>query len=56
MGDKWEGGLKNLKKWMMSYMDGPFPFFKNKWSLLDLHDDKPQNVSEFLFLLLVFYF
>ena len=28
-------------------MDGPFPFFKNKWSLLDLHDDKPQNVSEF---------
>ena len=40
----------------MSYMDGPFPFFKNKWSLFDLHDDKPQNVSEFLFLLLVFYF
>ena len=23
MGDKGEGGVKNLKKWVMSFMDGP---------------------------------
>ena len=29
MGDKGEGGLKNLKKWVTSYMDGP----KTIWTL-----------------------
>ena len=24
MGDKGEGGVKNLKKWVTSFMDGPF--------------------------------
>ena len=25
MGDNGEGGVKNLKKWVMSFIDGPVP-------------------------------
>ena len=28
--DKGEGGVKNLKKWVTSFMDCPFPYLKNK--------------------------
>ena len=27
MGDKGEGRVKNLKKWVPSFMDGPLPIF-----------------------------
>ena len=27
MGDKWEGGVKNIKKWVKSFMDGPLHCF-----------------------------
>ena len=27
MGDKGEGGVKNIKKWVTSFMDGPISIF-----------------------------
>ena len=39
MGDKGEGGVKNLKKWVMSFMDGPLKYISTSqadfcdWSL-----------------------
>ena len=56
MGEKWEGGVKNLKKWVTSFMDDLLPLlqaikFREQFLKIELFSDYSQlstSTIEFL--------